>query len=142
MQLTASSVLAPRSEAQTTLPKPTVVATSRLLRQSVAERNRGFYTAREFEIAALLARHRGVSFGELGRSCVLPAYRNKRTVELLWHGIWTCMLHHRIGAMIGCGSLEGTEPGALALPLSFLHHFAAAPEAWRAQALPEKSQAS
>jgi putative hemolysin len=118
--------------------KPTVVATSRLLRQSVAERNRGFYSAGEFEIGALLARHPGVTFGELGRSCVLPAYRNKRTVELLWHGIWACMLRHRIGAMIGCGSLEGTDPAALALPLSFLHHFAPSPEAWRAPALPAR----
>ena len=118
--------------------RPAVVATCRLLRQSVAERNRGFYSAGEFEIGALLARHRGVTFGELGRACVLPAYRNKRTVELLWHGIWTCMLRHRIGAMIGCGSLEGTDPHALALPLAFLHHFAAAPEAWRAPAVPAR----
>jgi putative hemolysin len=48
------------------------------------------------------------------------------------------MLRHRIGAMIGCGSLEGTDPGALALPLSFLHHFAGAPQAWRAQAVPAR----
>lgn len=116
--------------------KPTVVATSRFLRQDVAERHRGFYTAGEFEIGPLLARHRGVAFGELGRSCVLPAYRNKRTVELLWHGIWSCMLRHRIGAMIGCGSLDGTDLEALAVPLSFLHHFSGAPDAWRARALP------
>ena len=118
--------------------RPAVVATCRLLRQSVAERNRGFYSAGEFEIGALLARHRGETFGELGRSCVLAPYRNKRTVELLWHGIWTCMLRHRIGAMIGCGSLNGTDPAALALPLSFLHHHAGAPEMWRTRALPQR----
>jgi putative hemolysin len=115
--------------------RPSVVATCRLLRQGVAERNGGFYSAGEFDIGGLLARHAG-AFGELGRSCVLAPYRNKRTVELLWHGIWTCMLRHRIDAMIGCGSLEGTDPDALALPLSFLHHFAAAPTAWQARALP------
>ena len=117
---------------------PAVVGTSRLLRQGVAERHGGFYSAGEFEIGALLARHRGSRFGELGRSCVLAPYRNKRTVELLWHGIWTTMLRHRIDAMIGCGSLVGTDPDTLALPLSFLHHFAAAPEAWRARALAQR----
>jgi putative hemolysin len=118
--------------------KPAVVGTCRLLRQGVAERHGGFYSAGEFEIHALLARHRNSRFGELGRSCVLAPYRNKRTVELLWHGIWTTMLRHRIDAMIGCGSLEGTDPDKLALPLSFLHHFAAAPEAWAARALPRR----
>ena len=114
--------------------KPTVVATCRLLRQSVAERHGGFYSAAEFDIGGLLARHG--TFGELGRSCVLAPYRNKRTVELLWHGIWSGMLRHRIDVMIGCGSLEGTDPDRLALPLAFLHHFAAAPQPWQARALP------
>jgi L-ornithine Nalpha-acyltransferase len=40
--------------------------------------------------------------------------------------------------MIGCASFEGTDPDRLALPLSFLHHFAAAPEAWRASAHPSR----
>ncbi len=61
---------------------------------------------------------------------MLKPYRNKRTVELLWHGIWTYVLHHRVDVMIGCASLEGTDPGKLALPLSFLHHFASASGEW------------
>jgi L-ornithine Nalpha-acyltransferase len=77
-------------------------------------------------------------FLELGRSCVLPAYRNKRTVELLWHGIWAYVLHHRIDVMIGCASLEGTDPEKLALPLSFLHHHGRAPEPWRVRAIGER----
>ena len=40
--------------------------------------------------------------------------------------------------MFGCASLDGTEPKRLALPLSFLHHYARAPEEWRARALPER----
>ena len=116
--------------------RPTVVATCRLLRQSVAERHGGFYSAGEFDIGGLTTRHG--TFGELGRACVLAPYRNKRTVELLWHGIWSCMLRQRIDVMIGCGSLDGVDPDALAVPLSFLHHFAAAPEKWRAPALPER----
>jgi putative hemolysin len=57
-------------------------------------------------------------------------------VELLWHGIWTYVLHHRIDVMFGCASFAGTDPDALALPLSFLHHHARAPEDWRVAALP------
>jgi putative hemolysin len=120
------------------LGRPGVVGTYRLLRQDVAERHAGFYSAAEFDVAALLARHRGARFLELGRSCVLPPYRNRRTVELLWHGIWSYVLQHRLDVMIGCASLEGTDPDTLALPLSFLHHFARAPEAWRVSALPER----
>ena len=117
---------------------PKVVGTYRLLRQDVAERNSGFYTRGEYDIAPLLKAHPGLRFLELGRSCVLKPYRNKRTVELLWHGIWAYVLHHRIDVMMGCASLEDTDPRALALPLSFLHHYAAAPATWQASALPER----
>jgi L-ornithine Nalpha-acyltransferase len=112
------------------------VGTYRLLRQEVADRQSGFYSAGEFDVDALVSRHSERRFLELGRSCVLAPYRNKRTVELLWHGIWTYVLAHRIDVMIGCASLEGTDPDRLALPLSFLHHYARAPEPWRAAALP------
>ena len=77
-----------------------------------------------------------MNFLELGRSCVLPPYRNRRTVELLWHGIWSYVLAHRLDVMIGCASLEGIDPDRLAMPLSFLHHFARAAEDWRTRALP------
>jgi putative hemolysin len=123
-------------DAQPLRKPPAIVGTYRLLRQDIAERNAGFYSAGEFDIGALVERHRDLKFLELGRSCVLPPYRNKRTVELLWHGIWTYVLEHRLDVMIGCASLDGTDPDRLALPLSFLHHHARAPEEWRAAAVP------
>jgi putative hemolysin len=119
--------------------KPAVVGTYRLLRQRIAELHGGFYTGGEFDVDSLIERHRGRTFLELGRSCVLAPYRNKRTIELLWHGIWSYVLQHRLDVMIGCASLDGTDPDRLALPLSFLHHFAAAPPAWRTHALPHRS---
>jgi putative hemolysin len=118
--------------------KPKVVGTYRLLRQTAAEAAFGFYTANEFDIGPLVARHRGLSFLELGRSCVLKPYRDKRTVELLWHGIWAYVLAHRVDVMIGCASLEGVDPEKLRLALSYLHHFHAAPPEWSAKALPER----
>lgn len=121
--------------------KPEVVGTYRLLRQAVADRHAGFYSAGEFDLQPLLDRHRSLDFLELGRSCVLPPYRTKRTVELLWHGIWAYVLAHGVDVMIGCASLEGTDPERLSLPLSFLHHYARAPEDWRVSALPERAVA-
>lgn len=111
-----------------------VVGTYRLLRHEVAMRSGGFYTENEFDISGMIARHPGLRFLELGRSCVLPPYRNKRTVELLWHGIWSYVRQNNFDAMIGCASFDGTDPERLAQPLSFLHHFAPAPDAWQARA--------
>lgn len=114
---------------------PRIVGTYRLLRQDTAERAGGFYTSGEYDLQPLLDRKRGLRFLELGRSCVEPPYRNKRTVELLWHGVWAYVLRHRIDVMIGCASLEGTDPRRLALPLSFLHHHARATPDWSVRAL-------
>jgi putative hemolysin len=113
-----------------------VVGTYRLLRQDVAERHGGFYSADEFDISGLLKRHASLHFLELGRSCVLPTYRNRRTIELLWHGVWRYVRKYHIDVMIGCASFEGADTQRLARPLSFLHHFARAPEQWRAAAHP------
>ncbi|MBI4275047.1 MAG: GNAT family N-acetyltransferase [Rhizobiales bacterium] len=116
---------------------PQVVGTYRLLPQEVAARNYGFYTSREFDIDGLVSRHRSLRFLELGRSCVLPQYRSKRTVELLWLGVWAYVRQYRFDVMFGCASINGTDPDKLALALSFLHHYGRASEAWRAPALPK-----
>jgi putative hemolysin len=111
-----------------------VVGTYRMMRQEVADLNDGFYTQGEYDIAPLLAAKPDYSFMELGRSCVLKPYRNKRTLELLWQGVWTYVREHGADVMIGCASFEGTDPSAHAEALSFLHHTALAPEDWRVRA--------
>jgi putative hemolysin len=123
-----------RSRPRSAVGGSAVIGTYRLLRQDVAEKKGGFYSADEFDISGLLRRHAGLRFLELGRSCVLPAYRTGRTIELLWHGVWSYVREHRIDVMIGCASFEGIDTEHLARPLSFLHHFARAPESWRAAA--------
>jgi putative hemolysin len=115
--------------------RPHVVGTYRVLRQEIAERGPGFYTQSEYDIAPLIrARSPDYRFMELGRSCVLKAYRNKRTVELLWHGLWTYVREHKVDVMIGCASFEGTDPAEHAMALSYLHHHALAPPEWRCRA--------
>jgi putative hemolysin len=115
--------------------RPHVVGTYRVLRQEIAERGPGFYTQSEYDIAPLIrARSPEYRFMELGRSCVLKPYRNKRTVELLWHGLWTYVREHKVDVMIGCASFEGTDPAEHAMALSYLHHHALAPPEWRCRA--------
>ena len=111
-----------------------VVGTYRVLRQDVAELYDGFYTQGEYNITPLLEAKPDYSFIELGRSCVLKPYRNKRTLELLWQGVWSYVREHNADVMIGCASFEGTDPSAHALALSYLHHASLAPEEWRVRA--------
>lgn len=121
--------------------RPRVVGTYRLLRQDIASRSLGFYTQSEYDIAPLVrAKAPDCRFLELGRSCVLKPYRSKRSVELLWHGLWTYVREHRVDVMIGCASFEGTDPKAHAMALSYLHHFARAPDDWLCPAHPHLHQ--
>ncbi|MFN0219380.1 MAG: GNAT family N-acetyltransferase [Hyphomicrobium sp.] len=114
---------------------PQVVGTYRVLRQDVAERGSGFYTSSEYDIAPLItARSSRYRFMELGRSCVLAPYRGKRSVELLWHGLWTYVREHKIDVMIGCASFPGADPAEHAEALSYLHHHCLAPPEWRCRA--------
>ena len=116
-----------------------VVGCYRLLRQEVANKNGGFYTASEFDIQPLLDRAGpDMQFLELGRSCVLPPYRNRPTVELLWHGIANYVASRNLDVMFGCASFEGTDPAELAIPLSYLYHYHMTPTDWYVRALPER----
>jgi putative hemolysin len=115
-----------------------LVGTYRLLRQNVANRHGGFYTEAEFDIRPLIARKRGLNFLELGRSCVLKPYRVRPVIELLWQGIWNYVRIHDLDVMLGCASLEGTDPQANAVALSFMAQHCAAPPEWRVRALPHR----
>ena len=121
--------------------KPRVVGVYRLLRQSVAKRNFGFYSAREFDLAPLLARHPDKTFLELGRACVLAEYRGKGVIELLWQGIGRYLRHHGIDVMIGCASLDAADPARIAAQLATLRdagNGARAVAPWAACALPHR----
>lgn len=125
----------------TALPGPAhrqIVGTYRLLRQDRAETSGGFYSQDEFEVAPLIMRHRDKRFLELGRSCVVRSYRSKRTIELLWQGIWAYVKRHRIDVMTGCASFPGIVPAAHAEALSFLAHHCTANGEWAVRAVPER----
>jgi L-ornithine Nalpha-acyltransferase len=113
-----------------------VVATYRLMREYAAARSpKGFYTAGEYDIAGMLKARAGQRLLELGRSCVLHDYRTGPTMQLLWRGLLVYLIKNDVSLMFGCASLPGTDPKALALELSYLHHFHLAPEGERVRAL-------
>lgn len=116
---------------------PETVGTYRLLRHSVASAHDGFYSASEFDLAPLLhsSSDSGSELLELGRSCVLPPYRNSGTIQLLWRGIAAYLKMHSISAMFGCASFAGTNPDDHAEALSYLHYNHLAPRDLRVTAL-------
>jgi len=97
---------------------------------------KGFYSSAEYDIAKIAALPGRVL--ELGRSCVDADWRTKMTMQLLWRGIAGYVFAHNIDLMFGCASLPGTDPSALALPLSYLYHHHLAPAAILPRALPER----
>ena len=118
--------------------QPSVVGTYRMMRDVDAKRAGGFYTTGEYDIGGLLAKLGSATLVELGRSCILREYRSRpSTMQLLWRGVMVYDLRFSIDLMFGCASLAGTDPDALALPLSYLHHYHHMPEALRVRARPE-----
>jgi L-ornithine Nalpha-acyltransferase len=90
--------------------RPKVVGVYRLLRQDIAERHCGFYSAGEFEIDSLLAQQPDARLLEVGRACIAPSHRGRRVLDMLWRGLWAYAQRHGMDALIGCASLPGADP--------------------------------
>ena len=58
----------------------------------------------------------------------------------LWNGLAAYVLERGIEVMFGVASFHGTDPDALRMPLSYLHHHHLAPEALRVRAVPDHFQ--
>ena len=119
--------------------QPLVIGTYRLTREKDAEKVGGFYTAGEFDLGRMISgMPKGTKYLELGRSCILPSYRSRPgAMQLLWKGLLAYVARFDIDVMFGCASFPGTDPEALALPLSYLHHFHSMPEALMVKARDE-----
>lgn len=113
-----------------------IVGTYRLIRNEQAALAGGFYSAAEFNIEPMLERNSKLNFLEFGRSCVLPNYRGKRIMELLWAGSWAYINNYKIDVLFGCASFPGTDPKIHREALSFLHHYAPVDKNLDAQAMP------
>ncbi|WP_439815560.1 GNAT family N-acetyltransferase [Zavarzinia sp. CC-PAN008] len=115
-----------------------VVGTYRLLRHEVARDHGGYYSSSEYDLHRFLANVRPQDrLLELGRSCVDADYRTNATIQLLWRGIVAYNLAHQITYMFGCASFGGTDPDAIAMPLSYLHYEFPCPAEIAVRAKPE-----
>ncbi len=115
-----------------------MVGTYRLLPQTRAAPCGGFYTQGEFDIAPLIARKPDLNFLELGRSCVLKAFRTRAIINLLWQGIWDYVRAHRFDVMFGCASFPGADASSHQPILDYLSRHHAPPPEWHARALSAK----
>jgi putative hemolysin len=113
-----------------------VVGTYRMLRRPGAAKVGRFYSSAEYDIRPILD-HTGEIL-EMGRSCVDAKHRTRSAMQLLWRGVTSYVLAHRIDILFGCASLRGTDPAALAVPLSYLYHNHLAPAEMRPRALPAR----
>lgn len=113
-----------------------IVGTYRLLQRAAADKCGQFYSSNEFNISPIL--DSGLSLLELGRSCVLPEYRTKKVLQMLWQGIADYITERDIDLMFGCASLHTTNINEIAEPLSYMHHFHPSPENLRPFALDDR----
>lgn len=113
-----------------------VVGTYRMLRREGAAKVGRFYSSSEYDVRPIID-HPGPIL-EMGRSCIDTGHRTRAAMQLLWKGVTAYVLSHRIDILFGCASLHGTDPSAMALPLSYLYHHHLAPPGLRPVALPAR----
>lgn len=111
-----------------------VVGAYRLLPGSRLAPDGQFYGDAEFDLSPL--KRSGRRLLELGRSCVDPAYRGGVAMLLMWQALADYAQAQQAEILFGAASFMGTDLGALAQPLSWLHHHYLAPPDLRVQARP------
>jgi putative hemolysin len=106
-----------------------VVGVYRLMDDAAARAAGQFYSESEYDLSPLRAGGRRLL--EMGRSCVHPDYRDGQALFHLWQGLAAHVRDSRADILFGVASFQGTDPQALAQPLSLLHHRHLAPAALR-----------
>lgn len=85
-----------------------VVGTYRAHLGTIANSYKGFYSSREYYIKGLY--RIADKCVELGRTCVSPDFRTGAVVALLWSAITELLVRAKAIYMLGCVSLEETDP--------------------------------
>lgn len=111
-----------------------VIGTYRTMDAAQAARAGGFYSETEYDLAPLYRDGRAMM--EFGRSCLAPEYRGGPAMHAMWSHILHMVRARGVALLFGVGSFPGTDPGALAAPLSILHHRHRTPAPLRPEARP------
>lgn len=115
-----------------------VIGVYRLMTEEGARAAGGFYSEGEYDLAPL--RSSGRKLLELGRSCVAPEHRTGAALVTLWQGLADQVRRTGAEILFGVASFHGTDLGALAQPLSLLHHRHLAPPELRVTARPPEGR--
>ncbi|WP_404400817.1 GNAT family N-acetyltransferase [Pelagibacterium halotolerans] len=98
-----------------------------------------FYAEAEFDVAPLFARHPGLTFCEVGRTCIAPAHRRGAAMHALWAGLAAYARNKGIDVYFGTASFPGADPTRHAKALGFLANTAPAPSGWTVHAHPDRA---
>jgi putative hemolysin len=85
-----------------------VVGTYRLQSGATAERNLGYYSEQEFDFSPYAAMRPEIL--ELGRASIDREHRTPEVLTLLWRGIAQYATNMKLRYLIGCSSLNSTDP--------------------------------
>ncbi|MDB2682974.1 GNAT family N-acetyltransferase [Alphaproteobacteria bacterium] len=110
----------------------TIIGTYRMIKQDQAAAQGKFNSDSWYDLSPLLSS--GETLLELSRSCVLPEYRTRPVLQLLWGGIADYITEHNIGVMFGCASFHTVNIEEIAEPLSYLYHHHLSPSGLRVRA--------
>lgn len=119
-------------------PSKRVVGVYRLMRGDQAIKAEQFYSEDEYDLSCLKSTGRRLL--ELGRSCLHRDFRGGIAMYHLWSGLALYVETHEIDILFGVASFHGTDPLALAQPLSMLNHAHLAPSELRVRAQPDHFQ--
>lgn len=86
-----------------------IIACTRILTDSMARQAGRYYSESEFDLSAI--RSLSGSFMEVGRTCVHPDYRNGGAIGVLWSGLASFMVSHKLDYLMGCASVPVTHDG-------------------------------
>lgn len=102
------------------IPQTPVIGVYRLMTPAQAIKAGGFATAEEFDLDPLFLAGRPLL--ELGRSCLLPAYRGGPAMMHLLAALARLPAVAPDTVLFGVASFHGTDTAPLAGPLAYLHH--------------------
>lgn len=86
-----------------------IVGTYRMQSGSNATFYFGYYSEQEFDFSPYEPLRRQTL--ELGRACIAREHRSSEVLTLLWRGIAHYSRAHRLRYLIGCSSVNSSEPG-------------------------------
>ena len=122
---------------KTKFSKTKVIGTYRLLRQSIALKNKGFYSSNEYDLSNLLKSNKYNNLLELSRSCINKKFRKKNVLQLMWKKIHEYVVENKVDALFGTASFLETNIKVIEPELKFLNENFAMPDEIKVKALDE-----